>query len=780
MISTLKQIWGIDRIRQVLIAAILAPLLGPLFLYPVDVAIWHNQSRFASHEASGDIVFAGADDDLADPDFPQRRTHLASALRALDQAGARSIYIDILFVQDADPAADKELHDAIADLGDKVFLVRRKVTDLAGVTEFKDTIPAIKGDATSIPNDRYINFMGYTWFMPLAFQTDSGLENSFPAELAGVETPSIKEVDIIFSFDPSSIPNIDLKTLYSAPGPSAQNNKSPSPTRAELAGIAGKIVVIGSTTQLSDDVANIPGQVDLPASYVSIYAAETLKAQFLHSINPLITLLFFLACMLAIVVSGFPDRIRRSAYALLCLSMPFLALLFAQLGMRAYLSSALALLLLFGAMRLRDRWQSRFALTDAATKLPTFRALERLLDRKNPADAIVVAKIHRLDEVLSTLPEALHAEYIMRITDRLRVTDKKLEIYTSGDRYLAWLTTEADMRDLDQHLKGLRGLFAQPLLVGDTAVDVGITFGVDRTSDIRGRQRVSLAVTAAEQTNEAHNPVKIAVETSEADRLWNISLQAKIDAALSKGEIYVVFQPQISLNDGAMVGAEALVRWDDPLRGSISPAYFIEQCEMAGRMEHLTRHVLMEAVAGFISLGTRTPEPALSVNLSATLLHDPNILNIVDEVLDETGFDPRRLVLEITETSKITDAATALALITQFKSRGIRISLDDFGIGSASLETFLQFPFDELKIDRLFISAMQQSSKSQAIVKTLLAMGEEARITVVAEGIEDEQTLNILGSFGLHIAQGYAISYPLKIDDFLKFQGLRDFRTRKL
>ena len=780
MISTLKQIWGIDRIRQVLIAGILASMFGPLFLYPIDFLIWNNQARFATHQASGDIVFAGARDDLADPEYPRRRMQLASALRALDQAGAKRIYIDMLFVQHADPAADKDLHDAIADLGDKVFLVRRRVTDLAGVTEFKESIPAIKGDATSIPNDRFITFMGYTWSMPLAFETDSGLETSFPAALAGLEKPAVKDVDIIYSFDPSSIPNFDLNTLYSASGSPPQVGSARLPELDGSPDLAGKIVVIGSSSQLSEDVAYIPGQVDLPASYVSIYAAETLKSRFPPRIGSFHIFLVFLIALLAITMSGAQDRVRRSAYALLCLSMPFFALLFAQLGMRANLSSALALLLIFGAMRLRDRWQSKFALTDAATKLPTFRALERLLDRKNPVDAMVVAKIHRLDEVLSTLPETLHAEYILRITDRLRVGDKKLEIYTSGDRYLAWLTPEADMRDLDQHLKGLRGLFAQPLLVGDTAVDVGITFGVDRTNGTKGRQRVALALTAAEQTSEAHQPVRIAIETSETDRFWNISLQAKIDAALSKGEIYVVFQPQVSLNDGSMVGAEALVRWDDPLRGSISPAYFIEQCEMAGRMEHLTRHVLMEAVAGFISLGTRTPEPALSVNLSATLLHDPNILNIVDEVLDETGFDPRRLVLEITETSKITDAATALALITQFKSRGIRISLDDFGIGSASLETFLQFPFDELKIDRLFISAMQQSSKSQAIVKTLLALGEEARITVVAEGIEDEQTLNILGSFGLHIAQGYAISYPLKIDDFLKFQGLGDFRTRKL
>ncbi len=773
MISKLKQILGVDRIRQVLIACVLASVLGPQFLYPIDDLIWHSQARFASHDASGDIVFAGARDDLADPDFPRRRIHLASALRSLDEAGAKRIYVDLLFEQPSDPAADQALHDAIAELGDKVFLVRRKVTGLAGETDFQNSIPSIMGQAKAIPNDRFIDFMGYTWSMPMAFQTDVGLEPSFPASMAGLSAPATKEVEIVYSFDPATIPNIDLATLYSQRAAERQADNGDAPD------LAGKIVIIGSSSQLSDAVANIPGQVDLPASYVSIYAAETLKAGFTAQFGQLPTFLFYLIALLAIVTARMQDRARRFAYLGLCVSAPFFVLLFAQLGMRANLSSATALLMVFGALRLRDRWQSKFALTDAATKLPTFRALERLLDSNSPDDAMVVAKIHRLDEVLSTLPEGLHAEYILRITDRLRVADKKLEIYTSGDRYLAWLTPEADMGDLDQHLKGLRGLFAQPLLVGGTAVDVGITFGVDRTRGTKGRQRVALALTAAEQTSEAHRPVRIAEETSESDRLWNISLQSKIDAALNKGEIYVVYQPQVSLHDGSMVGAEALVRWEDPMRGSISPAYFIEQCEMAGRMEHLTRHVLMEAVSGFISLDKRTPEPALSVNISATLLHDPNILNIVDEVLAETGFDPRRLVLEITETSKITDPPTALALITQFKSRGIRISLDDFGVGSASLETFLEFPFDEFKIDRSFISAMQHSSKAQAIVKNLLAMGEEARITVVAEGIEDEQTLKILGSFGLHIAQGYAISYPLKIDDFLQYQGLRNSQIRK-
>ncbi|MXP15451.1 EAL domain-containing protein [Altererythrobacter confluentis] len=774
MISTLKQIWGIDRIRQVLIAAILASFLGPLFFYPVGHLIWHSQARLASHEASGDIVFAGARDDLTDPEFPHRREQLANSLRALDAAGARKIYIDLLFNQPSDPAADKSLHDAIADLGDKVYFVRRKVTGLAGATEFHDSVSAVMGQAHTVPNDRFINFTGNTWSMPIGFQTEKEIELSFPASMAEINSRSTRDIEIIYSFDPATIPNLELSSI------DFKRKQSASDASIDALNLDRKIVVIGNSSQLSDSVANIPGQVDLPSTYVSIYAAETLKAGFKDRFGTIPTFIFYFIALLTIVSICLNEQVRRLSYLALCLSAPLLVFLFAQFGIRANLSWSLALLMVFGMLRLRDRWQSKFALTDAASKLPTFRALERLLDRKNPDEAIVVAKIHRLDEVLSTLPEALHADYILRITDRLRVVDKKLEIYTSGDRYLAWLTPEANMGDLDQHLKGLRGLFAQPLLVGNTAVDVGITFGVDRTRSIKGRQRVALALTATEQTNEAYRPVQIAEEVSETDRLWNISLQSKIDAALSKGEIYVVFQPQISLHDGSMVGAEALVRWDDPLRGSISPAYFIEQCEMAGRMEHLTRHVLMEAVAGFISLGTRTPEPALSVNLSATLLHDPNILNIVDEVLDETGFDPRRLVLEITETSKITDAATALALITQFKSRGIRISLDDFGIGSASLETFLQFPFDELKIDRLFISAMQQSSKAQAIVKKILAMGEEARITVIAEGIEDEQTLKILGSFGLHIAQGYAISYPLRIDDLLQFQGLSDSRARVL
>ncbi len=767
MISKLKQIWHIDRVRQVLIACVIALGVSQVLLSPLDNIVWHIQARLSEQKASGDIVFIGANENLADPDNPGGRFRLARALQNLGTAGVNRVFVDVQFDKPSEAAADQALHDAILKLGSRIILVRKVVTNVDGKNDLEGTLPKIAGKAATVPNDRFVDFMGFTWSMPMMIQTDKGLKETLPVSLANFRSPANQDINIVYSFAPSSIPHSDLSKVA--------NVKDDAAAPGNLSRFAGKNVVIGLASQFSnrsDVVANIPGQIDLPASYVSIYAAETLKAGLGHSPSSLQVFLAFAAILLLLAARARGPRPRHAGYFAIGAAIPALVWILAQYGIRANLSTSIALLGSYAALRLRERWQSRFALTDEATKLPTFRALEQQLDKDLDPAALVVAKIHRLDEVLSTLPDELHADYILRVADRLKVTDSKLQIYIGGGRYLAWLSAEPDMQELSQHLRGVRALFAQPLIVGDTAVDAGITFGIDRTLSAKGRQRVAMALTAAEQSSEAHRPVSIAEETSESERLWNISLQARIDSALNKGEIFVVYQPQISLHNGVMIGAEALVRWDDPTRGPIPPSQFIEQCEMAGRMEHLTRHVLEQAIRGFISLGECAPEPSLSVNISATLLHDTNLLGMIEEVLAETGFDPRRLILEITETSKIIDPALARRIIEQLKLQGMRISLDDFGVGAASLETFLEFPFDELKIDRSFVDAVRHNRKARAIVKNLLAIGREARIAVVAEGIESDQVLNILSGFGLDIAQGYAISYPLPIHSLKQFQIL--------
>ena len=177
----------------------------------------------------------------------------------------------------------------------------------------------------------------------------------------------------------------------------------------------------------------------------------------------------------------------------------------------------------------------------------------------------------------------------------------------------------------DGEVIDLRAIFAAPIQVGGFSVDVGITFGI---ACVEGdpSARLAAAVAAAEETSEAHNPIAIAETGSQTDLLWDISLRARIDDAMEAGEIYCVYQPKIDLQSNAVVGVEALVRWHDPARGFISPMHFIQQCEKAGRMEHLTRYVLQSACSAGQLLHFRGHMISMSVNISATLLSDMRVV----------------------------------------------------------------------------------------------------------------------------------------------------------
>ena len=211
------------------------------------------------------------------------------------------------------------------------------------------------------------------------------------------------------------------------------------------------------------------------------------------------------------------------------------------------------------------------------------------------------------------------------------------------------------------------------------------------------------------------------------------------------------------------------MRWHDPSRGFISPMHFIQQCEKAGRMEHLTRYVLQSACSAGQLLHSRGRRITMAINISATLLGDMRIVSVVRTVLDATSFDPKFLVLEITETARITDYAAAGSVLEELRTIGVKISMDDFGVGAASFEAFYELPFDELKIDRLFVSNMAQNSKARAIVASVAAMGHEARITVVAEGLENPQDIGLLEAIGCQQVQGFAFSRPISLTNLLEY-----------
>lgn len=753
------------RIRHAGLAGLIALVLSFLTVFDVvDQLTWVAQSRMATFQASGDIVYVGSNDDLTEPTSPQRREDLAKTLDYLRESGAERVYVDLIFDRASDSAADAALNRALRAFDGDAYLVRHMATGLNGELAAERSLPEVGGDVPDVGRYRWQNYLGYTWAMPyVVAYRDEELFN-LPASLAGQLITSREQFPINYSFDLASIPTYRFRDLLPSNGPMGIQ-------LAPEADLAGKVVVIGNTDRIDGHGAKIPGYLQVPASLVSIYAAETLKAGYTDIISPILVLLIVLS-LLCLVGQVLERGFRYSLYGLLTIGLFGSIAVTAFMGTKFSISGALAMLLIYSYLRARTKWRSSYRLVDADTGLPTFAALEGDKFASETVPTIIVAKIHRFEEVRKTLPADLHAEYMLRIVGRLKAAKRDATIYVGPGHLIAWTIPEKEPALIREHLEGLRALFSSPLQVGETQVDVGITFGVDITPSPHVTRRLAAAVDAAERTTETYEPIEIAELASDEDLIWNISLQARIDAALANGEIYTIYQPKIMVQSGELVGVESLVRWRDPVKGLIPPDHFIRQCENAGRMAHLTRHVLREACkAGnaFEEHGLHLP---IAVNISATLVHEPDIVRMVCDVLEETGFDPHRLTLEITETYRISNFERANQVMTDLAALGTKISMDDFGVGAASLEALQRLPFNELKIDRMFIAAMKDDSKAVGIVRSVLQLGRDLRIIVVAEGVEDEATLTILRDLGCLVAQGFGISRPVSFDEILKFQRL--------
>jgi len=241
-------------------------------------------------------------------------------------------------------------------------------------------------------------------------------------------------------------------------------------------------------------------------------------------------------------------------------------------------------------------------------------------------------------------------------------------------------------------------------------------------------------------------------------------LESDLRKAIGRGELSVHYQPLADLGSGSIIGFEALLRWRHPLLGDIGPATFIPLAEESGLILKLGDWVLREACN---EAARWTPALKLSVNLSPAQFSQGDLAAEVEKVLADTGLDPARLELEVTEGLLIKDAEKAIAVLERLKALGVQISMDDFGTGYSSLSYFRMFPFDKVKIDQSFIHDMIDNPQARAIIRSVIGLGQGLGMPVVAEGVETAEQLDALRAEGCDQVQGYLISRPGPIAHFL-------------
>jgi predicted signal transduction protein with EAL and GGDEF domain len=313
----------------------------------------------------------------------------------------------------------------------------------------------------------------------------------------------------------------------------------------------------------------------------------------------------------------------------------------------------------------------------------------------------------------------------------------------------------------------LRPLWEEAFQIDDVEVAVSASTGVavapDHAEDpVTLLQRADVAMYLAKGDRSG-----VAVYTTERDTYSprRLALVSELQTAIEHDELNLLFQPKLDLTTGRICGAEALVRWQHPREGRLLPDEFIPLAERTGLIVPLTEVVLRQALAHCASWEA-VPHAEVAVNLSIMNLADDKVVHSVTELLQEFAIAPDRLTLEVTESQIMADETRHVAVLEALADIGVNISVDDFGTGYASYAYLTRLPVHQVKIDKSFVGLMDASPNDAAVVRSVIELGRELGIVVVAEGVETESHLRTLRRLGCAVAQGYHIGYPMSASDF--------------
>ena len=293
-----------------------------------------------------------------------------------------------------------------------------------------------------------------------------------------------------------------------------------------------------------------------------------------------------------------------------------------------------------------------------------------------------------------------------------------------------------------------------------TGASVGVVICPDHGDD--PAQILSRADTALYKAKQLGRNTYCVFEPGmdEDDRRRRV-MEADMATALDEGQFELFFQPRMTASNGLIESYEALIRWQHPRKGTIGPGEFIPVAEQSGKIVPIGTWVIREACrVARDHLGSRR----VSINLSPLQFREKTLVKTIASILDDTGLPAQQLEIEITENVLIEDDERALAALRALKKIGCRIALDDFGTGYSSLGYLSRFPFDSIKIDRSFVQAMHTAENAEAIVETIIRLGEATRMTIVAEGVEHVEELQLLVSQGCDEIQGYLVGRPAPLD----------------
>lgn len=426
---------------------------------------------------------------------------------------------------------------------------------------------------------------------------------------------------------------------------------------------------------------------------------------------------------------------------------------------------------------------------DRLTGLPNRRLVnEQLEDAIAAADeqqqvAVLVVDIDRFKDVNATWGRVIGDELLNQMADRLAKSLKLSDVLAGhdrdhrsevgrlgGDEFSIFVPNVQDTADVVKVVERFQHALVRPFKVQNRELTVTASVGAafypaDGTNSETLLRNAESALDSARRKARGH--CHVYSEGMHSHITNRVTLESELRHAIDRDELQLYYQPKMSTASGRIVGAEALVRWQHPSRGLLSPGDFIDVAEETGLIGPIGKWVLRRACDQVMSwLETEVTTVPVAVNLSSAQFHFSDVLESIVWVLTETTLDPGYLAVEITESMVMDDPGKARDVLDRLKELGVQTAIDDFGTGYSTLSLIKTLPVDHLKIDKVFIQELAQCAEDVAITKAIIALAHGLGLNVIAEGVESEEQLAILRAEGCDEVQGFLVGRPVPSDQF--------------
>jgi len=409
-------------------------------------------------------------------------------------------------------------------------------------------------------------------------------------------------------------------------------------------------------------------------------------------------------------------------------------------------------------------------LTGLANRSLLHDRLEHEIERSRRARTsfgVVLMDLDRFKEVNDTLGHDVGDELLREVGRRLKETVRAQDTVArlGGDEYVVLvhgLTPDGVPAISNKLLAALD----KPFHWQNQSIDIGASLGVSlypsQCSDASGLLRCAdIAMYVAKRSGKGY--AVYAPEQAHTSRS-DLSLKSELREAIQSDQLSLHYQPQIDHRSRCVIGVEALVRWNHPLRGFLAPDQFIPLAEDAGLIGPLTHWVLRTALKQLKTLHRQGHALTMAVNLSARNLHDMELPASILALLAESGVAPKNLILEITESAVMANPSDGLTILTELDRMGVTLAIDDFGTGYSSLAYLKRLPVDELKIDKSFVTDMEENDNDAVIVRSTIDLAHNLGLKVTAEGVETQAAWDTLEILGCDCSQGYFMGRPMPAD----------------